>query len=212
MPYPYFIVCDFEAILVLSQSMPMKWLTVVGTHVPWSVVVNDNFTNMPVFLKHQDPEMLIQLFVNELTHWQAIISKQVWDTYPMVDPNSLPECIRGMWMHWVNQVPILGFNSRTYDLNLVKEHFMCTLANMSDIHIVKKDTTYVFLATPQFKFLDVRNYLASGLSYDGWCKADRCTTEKTVFLYKWLDNYSKLSHVGLVAYKAFHSSLKGNIS
>lgn len=30
---------------------------------------------------------------------------------------------------WCNQVPILGFNSRRYDLNLKKEHFVQLLAN-----------------------------------------------------------------------------------
>ena len=65
--------------------------------------------------------------------------------------------------------------------------------------------------TPMFKFLDVKNYLAPGLSYDGWCKANGCEVSKLVFPYEWLDDYNKLSYVGPVKYKNF-SKLKGGFT
>ena len=86
-----------------------------------------------------------------------------------------------MWMDWMNQVSIFGFNSRKFDLNLVKEHFVKMLSNMSNFNALKKDNTYVSLVTLWFKFLDVRNYLAPGLSYDGWCKANGCTMKSLSF-------------------------------
>ena len=36
-----------------------------------------------------------------------------------------------------------------------------------------------------------------------------CVTEKLVIPYKWLDDYYKLTLVGLVEYKAFYCKLKG---
>ena len=57
--------------------------------------------------------------------------------------------------------------------------------------------------TPQFKFLDVKNYLAPGLSLDAWCKSNGCGVEKQVFPYKWLDSYEKLDHVGPVNHEGF---------
>ena len=69
----------------------------------------------------------------------------------------------------------------------------------------------MFLITSWFKFLDFRNYLAPGLSYDGWCKADGCLMEKLVIAYEWLDNYKRLSHISPVLHKAFYSELNGNI-
>ena len=60
----------------------------------------------------------------------------------------------------------------------------------------------MFLSTPRFKFLDVSNYLALGLSYDSWCKVNGFATEKLVFPCKWLDDYSKLNHMRPVAYEA----------
>ena len=73
------------------QSTPTDRLTLASTHFLISVVVNDNLTNEPTFLKHSNPETLIQLFVEELAHQQTIISKQVCRMYPMMDANSLPE-------------------------------------------------------------------------------------------------------------------------
>ena len=73
---------------------------------------------------------------------------------------------------------------------------MRTLSDMSNVKVVKKDNLYMFLTTPRFTFLDVKNYRASGLSYDGWCKANCCEIYKLVFPYELLDDYNKLSHIG----------------
>ena len=71
----------------------------------------------------------------------------------------------------------------------------------------------MFLSTPKFKFLDAKNYLAPGLSYDAWCRAHGCELQKLVFPYEWLDSFEKLNHKGPVKYEDFFSSLKGeNIS
>ena len=68
---------------------------------------------------------------------------------------------------------------------------------------------YVNKYTTTTKFLDVRNYFTLDLGYGGWCKANGCAMEKLVFPYEWLDDHSKLTHIRLVTYEAFYSSLKG---
>ena len=65
----------------------------------------------------------------------------------------------------------------------------------------------MFLTTPKFKFLDIKNFLAPGMSYAKWCKSLECKLEKLVFPYEWLTGYGKLSHVGPVAREHFYSSL-----
>ena len=92
---------------------------------------------------------------------------------------------------------------------MIKEFFVQTLSDMNDVAVAKKDNSYMFLMSPKFKFLDVKNYLAPGLSLDDWCKANKCKVEKLVFPYEWLDNYDKLSQVGPVPHCEFYSSLKG---
>ena len=119
--------------------------------------------------------------MEEITCRQEIISKEVWKMYPMVDESSLPGQVQERWMNRVNQVPVFGSNSRKYDLNLVKEHFVKTLSNINDVTVTKKDNSYMFLMTPSFKFLDIKNYLAPGLIYDSWCEANGCKVSKLVF-------------------------------
>ena len=48
-----------------------------------------------------------------------------------------------------------------------------------EIFIAKKQNRYMFLSTPHFKFLDIMSYLAPGISFDKWCKANNCVKPKT---------------------------------
>ena len=89
---------------------------------------------------------------------------------------------------------------------------MKIISDLSDVKVTKQDNLYMFLITPWFMFLDVRNYLAPGLSYNGWCKANECSMKKLVFPYESLDNYERLTQVAPVLHKAFYSKLKGNIT
>ena len=92
----------------------------------------------------------------------------------------------------VNQVPVYGFNSGKYDINLVKEFLVKTASKNEKVKVAKKDNSYMFLMTPRLKFLDVINYLGPGHSLDTWCKAMDCSNQKLVFPYDWLANYEKL--------------------
>ena len=72
-------------------------------------------------------------------------------------------------MQWVNQAPVIGFNSGKYDLNIVKEYIVkeiCYNKENEDVFAVKKENNYMFLTTSkfEFKFLDVKNYIGTGLS------------------------------------------------
>ena len=211
-PYPNFIVFDFEAILKKLDLHQTDDLTIDSQHVPVSVAINDNLTNEPIFLENSDPEDLIKEFLEEILRRQELISKEVWRQHPMQDEDSIPMSVRKKWGEWVNQVPVLGFNSGKYDINMIKEYFVRSLSDISDVTVAKKDNSYMFLTTPKLKFLDVRNYLTPGLSYAGWCKANGCALEKLFFPYEWLDSYEKLNHLGPVPKEAFYSSLKGEIS
>ena len=117
---------------------------------------------------------------------------------------------------WVNQVPVIGFNSGKYDLNVVKKYFVKNKACNKedecneDVFAAKKESDYMFLTASKFIFLDVKNYIGPGLSYDAWCKSMGCKLQKLMFPYEWLDSYKKLSHVGPVSYEDFYSSLKSS--
>ena len=225
-PYPYFIVYDFEALCKKMNEAQTEELTITSKHIPVSVAVNDNFTKKPSFIVDEDPENLVKRFVEDLRERQRKIAKKVDSLYPRpggaeeddeeegyVEMVHLPKKVRNLWKTWVNQVPVFGFNSGRYDLNMIKKYFVGELAGDLYVNVAKKENSYMFLSTPQFKFLDAKNYLAPGLSYDAWCRAHGCELQKLVFPYEWFDSFEKLNHKGPVKYEDFFSSLKGgNIS
>ena len=124
----------------------------------------------------------------------------------------LPKKVLNLWKTWTEQVPVFGFNSGRYDINMIKEYFVKNLAEISDVNVAKKENSYMFLSTPKFKFLDIKSYLAPGLSYNAWCRAYGTELQKLVFPYEWFDSFEKLNHKGPVKYEDFYSSLKGGIT
>ena len=183
-PYLHHIIYDFEAILVKQDLSVTSDLMINSLHILISVVINNSVTRELIFLHNRESEWLIKEFVAELDIQQEIIFDEVVKMYPMVDENSLPPGVQSAWLNWVSQVLVFEFNSGMHDLNKVKYDFDKTISNLSYVNVAKKDNSYMFLITPQFKFLDVRNYLAPGLSYDDWCKANRCEMQKFVFPYE----------------------------
>ena len=95
---------------------------------------------------------------------------------------------------------------------MIKEYFVEDISEISDVNVAKKGNSYMFLSLPQFKFLDIKSYLAPGLSYDAWCRAYGCELQKLAFPYEWFDSFEKLNHIGPVKYEEFYSSLKGGIT
>ena len=99
---------------------------------------------------------------------------------------------------------------------MVKEYFVKKMDKddkcNKDVFAAKKENAYMFLTTSKFKFLDLKNYVGPGLSYDAWCSSMGCRLQKLMFPYEWLDSYEKLSHVGLFSYEDFYSTLKPTIT
>ena len=227
-PYPYFIVYDFEAILEKMNETQTEELTITSRHVPVSVAINDNLTNEPSFFVYEEPENLTNIFMQDLMERQEKIAKEVNSLYPFPESGEinesdesenlikaethLPKKVRNLWKTWVNQVPVFGFNSGRYDINMIKEYFVKNLTRISDVNVSKKENSYMFLSTPKFKFLDIKSYLAPGLSYAAWCRAYGTEPQKLVFPYEWFDSFDKLNHKGPVKYEDFFSSLKGGIT
>ena len=212
-PYPYFIVYDFEALHKKMDESQTEELVITSRHVPVSVAINDNLTNEPVFIVDQDPGNLINSFMEELKKRQIKIAQMVECLYPQPESDDGKKKKEDpIWRNWVNQVPVFGFNSGRYDINMIKEYFVKNLAIISDVNVAKKENSYMFLSTSNFKFLDIKNYLAPGLSYDAWCRAYGCELQKLAFPYEWFDSFEKLNHKGPVKYEEFYSSLKGGIT
>ena len=208
-PYPHYIVFDFEALLKVLNECRTSDLTYTLEQTVVSLAVHDTLGGEPSFLLHKDPKELIRLFVEELKRRQKLIVENVKDVYPYpLDFVMLPCAVLNEWGRWVNQVPVIGFNSGKYDLNLIKRYFVDKIAKADGdtdpkIFVARKENNYMFLTTDEFKFLDIKNFLAPGMSYDVWCKSVDCNLQKLTFPYEWLTSYEKLNHVGPVKSSGF---------
>ncbi|GMF09598.1 unnamed protein product [Phytophthora lilii] len=78
----------------------------------------------------------------------------------------------------IDQVPVFGFNSGRYDINLIKSDLFAIIGT-DNIKSVIKNPSCMCIATSKMKMLDISNYVPAGTSYDdylttylGECKCD----------------------------------------
>ena len=111
---------------------------------------------------------------------------------------------------WLRQLPVIGFNSGHYDLNVVKKFFIPYTLKGDDKtrFVIMRQNTYMCFSTTNLKFLDVTQYLAPGVSYDKYPKAYGCELQKGHFPYEYMDNLRKLDDCTLPPQTAFYSQLK----
>ena len=170
-PYPHFIVYDSGATLAPLNEHPTDDLTYLLRDIPIRVAVHNTLNKEPVYLVYENPERLIKRFIEVLTEKQEAMAADVLKQHPYPsDFQILPGEVKKQWKQWVNQVPVIGFNSGKYDLNMVKEYFVKEISYnkedecSEDVFASKKESNYIFLTTSKFKFLDVKNYIRPGLS------------------------------------------------
>ena len=112
---------------------------------------------------------------------------------------------------YCRELIVLGFNSSSYDLNLVKPVLIEHLLNKIDF-VIKKANTYLCIKTSTMRFLDIKHFLGPGFSYRKFLIAYGSELEKFYFAYEFVDGLKKLEG-GLPDHQAFYSSLtKSNIS
>ena len=145
---------------------------------------------------------------------------------PSVDPavdedQPLPGDVRGLmyrqvsrlygrFMLYLSQLPVLGFNSSSYDINLIKGALIEQLGmyESTNSFVVKKSNNYSCISTDQFKFLDILQFVAPGTNYSKFLKAYGVEEKKGYMCYEWFDTPEKLELQELPPYEAFYSSLK----
>ena len=203
---------DFEAYGDNNQRKePTNNLTIENAHIPISVSIGDTLEREPTHICDRDPAELVRKFMEELERRGKNIRKQVRDEFMPADVNLLLKDQRKKIEEWCDQVPVTGFNSGTYDLNLIKNYFAEHLASTTNkVRVAKNGNKIMFLLTSGFRFLDIINYLGPGTSYGKWVKAYECKTVKPWFPYEWFDRPEKLDYPGLPDYMDWYSKLKGD--
>ena len=208
--YPHAIVYDFEAYQDASKATkPTRNLTYESEHVLISVSLADTLNTEPEYIVSKDPNELIRLFHESLERRYEAILADVVARFRFSDTEGITDAQSKVILQWVTQVPVVGFNSGHYDLKLIRKYYVPLMAKDKEVFAAEKNGRIMFINTPKFKFLDVLNYLAPGITYDKWVKTYGATLTKSWLPYEWLDSPDKLDFPGLPPYMAWYSKLKG---
>ena len=210
--YPHAILYEFEAYGDKNQRKePTGMLTIENTHVPISVSVGDTLDREPTHICEKNPVEVVRKYMEQLERRRKNIQTKVRAAFMPDDVKMLPKAQRIKIEEWCNQVPVLGFNSGRYDLNLIRENFAERLSDtIGKVRVAKNGNKIMFILTNNFRFLDIINYLGPGTSYEKWVKAYECETIKSWFPYEWFDTPEKLDFRGLPKYEDWYSKLKGD--
>ena len=127
------------------------------------------------------------------------------------DLEGLPKEQQNLINQWCSQVPVVGFNSGRYDLQLIRKYFINHLGQ-EDVLSGEKQGGNMYMRTPQFKFLDITNYLAPGITYDKWVKTYGANQTKSWLPCEWFDSADKLDYKGLPPYWCWYSQLKNSFA
>jgi len=140
--YPHAILYDFEAYGDKNyRKEPTGALTIENAHVPISVSVGDTLEREPTHICERNPAKLVRKFMKELERREKNIQDKVLAEFVPEDMHLLPKDQQQKIYEWCNQVPVVGFNSGSYDLNLIQNHFASTLAEVSKkVKVAKKGT------------------------------------------------------------------------
>ena len=188
---------------------PTRDLSYESEHVPISVSIADTINTEPEYICSKDPEELIRLFYQSMEQRQIILKEDAEERYLPSDLEYLPKKQQERIKQWCGQVPMIGFNSGRYDLNLIRKHFLTHLGE-EKVDSGEKQGQIMYMKTSKFNFLDVTNYLSPGISYDKWVKTYGVKQTKSWLPYEWFDSADKLDYKGPPPYRCWFSQLKNS--
>ena len=233
--YPYRATFDFECYFdrdnVPADSDRVQW---IARHVPLSVSVASNvpgYEPAQCYITDGDSDKLVADMMAGLVatsdaaydllkpSYGSVLNelearKEAWDDAES-EANAEEEeesqtnpfnTLAGQLHGWLHQLPVIGFNSGKYDLNMIKRSFVPLLIS-NNAAVIKRQNTYMCLYTDKLKFVDICNYLAPGYSYDKYPKAYGCNLQKGHFPYEYMDDVRKLDDCVLPPQAAFYSRL-----
>ena len=111
---------------------------------------------------------------------------------------------------YCNLLPVFGFNSAKYDINLVKSYLLPILINERNMEpiVIKKANQFVTFKFGDVQLLDIMNFLGGATSLDSFLKAYKTSETKGFFPYEWFDCPQKINNSELPPYAAFFSKLR----
>ena len=110
---------------------------------------------------------------------------------------------------YCNVLPVFGFNSAKYDLNLINSCMVPILVNERDIEptVIKKTNQFTSFKSGDIQLLDIMNFLDGATGLDSFLKAHKTSETKGFFPYERFDHHDKMQITKFSPYNAFYSKL-----
>ena len=121
------------------------------------------------------------------------------------------EILKEDLIRWLSQVPVIAFNGCKYDLNVVREYLYPKLISeygAREVSLLKRGCSYLSVSTPQFKFLDMRNFVPPSFSLDKFLKSFKAPAQKGVFMYEAVTCAADLRQTHCPPKSAFRSEFR----
>ena len=121
---------------------------------------------------------------------------------------------------YLRTLPVIGFNSGSYDLNVIKSSLLSFFNKKSEVtgkplfnHMIKKGNNFVSLSTNRLVFLDISNYVGRNCNLSLYLKTFKASQSKGFFPYEYITDILKLQEKKFPPHSSFFSHLKNqNIS
>ena len=166
--YPYYACYDFEAYLYRDQ-LPENGpkLSFEARHVPMSVGMASNvpgFEEGKRFITSGNEKELIQNLIDYLEAVSlsayCLVKEKFKSAFEALESseNVRRKNLMKEFDSYCHELIVLGFNSSSYDLNLVKPVLIEHLLKKIDF-VIKKANTYLCIKTFTLRFLDIKHFL-----------------------------------------------------
>ena len=111
---------------------------------------------------------------------------------------------------YCNVLPVFGFKSAKYDLNLIKSYLLPILVNDRDIEptVIKNANQFISFKFGDIQLLDIMNFLGGATSLYSFVKAYRTSETKNIFPQEWFDHPDKMEKTEFPPYDAFYSKFR----
>ena len=120
--------------------------------------------------------------------------------------------LQELFERYCNVLPVCGFNSAKYFINLIKSYLLPILVNEREIEptVIKKANHCVSFKFGDIQLLDIMNFLGGATSLDSFLKAYKTKETEGFFPYDWFDCPEKMNNDEIPPYHSFISILRNN--
>ena len=107
-------------------------------------------------------------------------------------------------------LPVFGFNSAKYDINLIASYMLPICVNERQIKpaVIRKANQFDSFKFGDVQLLDIMNFLVGSTSFDSFLKAYKTEETKGFFRYEWFDNSENVNNKDLPPYDSFFSKVR----